>query len=100
MKEPRIYVDFNEMIDSNVVLLSQTDFKKDSDGNTVELKDGMKVKIYMDDLNDLKEPDNLITDGTVELNVSGFLKYVNGIAELIATEYVANQKCNNRIKRN
>lgn len=71
MKEARIYVDFNEMIECDLVLLSKTDFKKDSDGNTIEFKEGKKIKIYMDDENDLGEQDNLIANGKVELNISG-----------------------------
>lgn len=71
MKEPRIYVDFNEMIDKNLVLLSKTDFKKNSDGLLIELKEGLCIKIYMDDTDDLNKQDNLIAEGTVELNNSG-----------------------------
>jgi hypothetical protein len=74
LKEPRIYVDFNEMLDSNLVLLSKSDFKKNSIGYTIELKEGMKVKVYMDDENHLDEPDNLIADGIVELNTSGMFE--------------------------
>ena len=43
MKEARLYVDFNEMIDDDLVLLSKTDFKKDSQGNLIELKEGLKL---------------------------------------------------------
>jgi hypothetical protein len=68
MKEPRIYVDFNEMIEDNLVLLSKADFKLDSDGNVVELKEGMFVKIYSDDLDENNNEDNLIAEGIVELN--------------------------------
>ena len=70
MKEARIYVDFNEMLEDNLVLLSQTDIKKDSEGNEIKLYEGLKVKIYEDDLNDLDEEDNLIAEGVVELNNS------------------------------
>lgn len=68
MKEPRIYVDFNEMIEENLILLSKTDFKLDSGGNVVELKEGMSVKIYSDDLDENNNVDNLIAVGIVELN--------------------------------
>ena len=68
MKEARIYVDFNEMIEEDLVLLSKTDFKEDSQGNRVELKEGMKVKLYSDDLSGCSQVDNLIADGVVELN--------------------------------
>lgn len=70
MKEARIYVDFNEMLEDNLVLLSKTDIKKDSDGNDVILYQGLQVKIYGDDLNDSNEEDNLIAEGVVELNNS------------------------------
>ena len=44
MKEPRIYVDFNEMIEDDLVLLSKTDIKLDSAGKRIELLAGAKVK--------------------------------------------------------
>lgn len=68
MKEPRIYVDFNEMIEDDLVLLSKTDLKEDSKGNFVEFKEGMKVKIYMDDTDDNNREDDIIADGIVEEN--------------------------------
>lgn len=68
MKEARIYVDFNEMVEDNLVLLSKTDFKSDSEGNQIEMEEGLKVKVYSDDINDKNEVDNLIADGVVELN--------------------------------
>jgi len=68
MKEARIYVDFNELIENDLVLLSKSDFKEDSNGNLVELKEGMLVKIYNPNLNENGEEDNLIAEGTVELN--------------------------------
>lgn len=55
----------------NLVLLSKSDFKKNSNGIEIELKEGMNIKIYMDDENDSNEMDNLIADGTVELNTYG-----------------------------
>ncbi len=70
MEEPRILVDFNELIDDNLVLLSKTDFIEDSSGNTLELKEGMNVKIYeYNDYGDEKE--FLLAEGVVELNTSG-----------------------------
>lgn len=37
MKQPRIPVDFNEMLDADLVLLSQNDTKVDSSGREVVL---------------------------------------------------------------
>ena len=71
MKEARIYVDFNEMIEENLVILSETDIKEDSKGNRIELKEGLKVKLYSDDLCGCNESDNLIAEGVVELNAQG-----------------------------
>lgn len=73
MKESRIYVDFNEMIENDIVLLSNTDFKEDSNGKIVELKVGMKIKIYMDDINVDGEKDDLIAEGIVDLNTFKYL---------------------------
>ncbi len=70
LKEPRIAVDFNELLEENLVLLSKGDFKKDCLGNVVKLKEGMKVKIY--EYNDYKDEEEfLLAQGVVELNVSG-----------------------------
>lgn len=73
-KKPRIYVDFNEMIDSDLVLLSQKDTKLNSDGVEIELTEGLKIDIYMDDeqMNGLK--DNLIASGIIERNRSGLFE--------------------------
>lgn len=68
MKEPRIYVDFNEMVEEDLVLLSKTDYKLDSAGNLVLLFEGLLVKIYMDDVDEAGNVDNLIAEGIVEKN--------------------------------
>jgi hypothetical protein len=70
MKEARLYVDFNEMIEEDLVLLSKTDFKIDSNRNNIELYEGLHVKIYDNDLSCCSKIDNLIADGTVELNTN------------------------------
>ncbi|WP_299247439.1 hypothetical protein [uncultured Aquimarina sp.] len=74
MNESKIYIDFNEMIACDLILLSKTDFKKDANGTTIELKEGMKIKVYMDDKDELGKTDNLIAHGTVEPNNSGAFK--------------------------
>lgn len=71
MKEARIHVDFNEMVEEDLVILSDTDTKEDSKGNKILLKEGLKVKIYSDDLCGCNESDNLIADGVAELNANG-----------------------------
>ena len=71
MKEARIYVDFNEIIEEDLVILSETDIKEDSKGHKIELKEGLKVKIYSNDLCSCNESDNLIADGVAEMNTRG-----------------------------
>lgn len=71
MRVPSFNVDFNEMIEDNLVLLSETDTKVDSKGKTISLKEGLKVKVYAHDLSSCGEIDNLIAEGLVELNTQG-----------------------------
>ena len=68
MNEPRLKVDFNELVEHNLVLLSQDDIKIDSLGNKILLKEGLKVKIYEEDLDQNDKPDYLIAEGIVEKN--------------------------------
>lgn len=68
---PRIYVDFNEMIDKDLVLLSKYDDKRDSADNLIHLFPGKEVHIYMDDEHFEGYKDKLIASGKVEKNNSG-----------------------------
>jgi len=68
VKEPRILVDFDELVEPDLVLLSQTDSKDDSDGNPVSLHAGLRVKIYEPDFGADGQPDCLVAEGSVELN--------------------------------
>lgn len=76
MDKPRIYVDFHEMVEPDLVLLSKADTKQDSSGATVQLYEGLHVSVYMDDADGNGKPDNLIADGVVERNTSEYWKYV------------------------
>jgi hypothetical protein len=71
MRRPRIYVDFNELLEEDLVLLSQTDVKPDSSGAPIQLQVGMRVHVYSDDVDEHGNPDNLVADGVVELNTAG-----------------------------
>jgi hypothetical protein len=71
MKEARLFVDFNnDLIEDDLVLLSASDTKRDSKGKLIHLKEGLKVKVYSDDLSSCNEPDNLIAEGLVEANTN------------------------------
>lgn len=63
MDKARIYVDFNELVAHDIVLLSKDDTKIDSQGNIITFYEGMSVSIYSDDVSDNGEVDNLIAEG-------------------------------------
>ena len=70
MTRAMIYVDFNEMVESNLVLLSANDTKVDSCGESVLLHEGLEVLVYMNDGDDNGNVDNLVASGVVERNTS------------------------------
>jgi hypothetical protein len=69
MDRPRIDVDFNEMLEKDLVLLSQTDEKEDSSGQLINLQEGLRVFIYSEDPDENGKPDNILAEGTVERNL-------------------------------
>ncbi len=70
MKKSMFYVDFNEMVESNLVLLSVGDIMTDSSGEAVSLREGLEVVVYTDDTDDNGNVDNLVANGVVERNTS------------------------------
>jgi hypothetical protein len=77
MDNSRLYVDFNELIESDLVLLSQQDIKLDFGRKEVLLFQGKQVDIYMDDTDENGFVDNLVASGTVELNNTGLFPICN-----------------------
>ena len=65
---PRLYVDFNEMLAPDLVLLSRRDAKPDANGEMIHLYEGLAVSIFSDDVDDQGQPDNLVAVGVVERN--------------------------------
>lgn len=70
LDRPRVRVDFNELVQDDLVLLSKTDEVKDSDGNQFLLTEGMEVFVY--EFNTYNDGTNeyLLADGIAELNNS------------------------------
>ena len=65
--KPKIEVDFNELIDDNQVLLSQTDVRKDIYGNDVLLTEGLEIDIFDIDYDDKGNRDDLVASGVAVL---------------------------------
>lgn len=77
MERPRLYVDFNEMLEPELVLLSAGDTKADVNGNLVLLKEGLEIIVFMDDVDENGSPDHLVAAGVVESNsTEGWGHYV------------------------
>ncbi|GAB7129044.1 hypothetical protein JCM19000A_35520 [Silvimonas sp. JCM 19000] len=61
-------VDFNEMVELDLVLFSVTDTKINDHGMPVTVAAGMEVYLFMPDSNDLGEPEDLVATGRIEIN--------------------------------
>jgi hypothetical protein len=70
-KPPWFRVDFNEMVDRDLVLLAQEDLRLDSSGGLVTLAEGMAVIVFEPDEDEDGKPDRLIARGIVERNLEG-----------------------------
>lgn len=68
MDKARLKVDFNEMVDDDLCLLSSTDEKLDSAGNVIRFVEGLHIYVYMEDFQENGQPDPLVATGVAELN--------------------------------
>ncbi len=69
-------VDFNELIEPDLVLLSKGDVATGVDERSITLTEGLAVSIYMDDFDETGRRDDLIASGHVERNASGQFAHV------------------------
>jgi hypothetical protein len=68
MDKARLQVDFNELVQNDLVLLSKTDEVIDSDGQSFTLSEGMQISIYEYNEYENGEKEYLLADGIAELN--------------------------------
>ena len=73
--KPFIYVDYNELLDSQTVMLSAKDIKNDFFGNPIELAEGLAVVGYQEDEEMNGTRDDIITEGVCTLN-QGYATHV------------------------
>ena len=69
----RIWLDFNELCTEDdqgnpIYLFSQADLVNDSDGNDVELYEGMEVSVFDNDLDDWGQTDAILAEGIIIKN--------------------------------
>ena len=87
-KYPCIYVDFNEIISDDCVLLSQKSVKLDFWGNPVLLQEGLKIIGYMQDENADGTRDDLIVSGTCMRNTTDNFSYVRWLLKFDGEIYL------------
>jgi hypothetical protein len=76
MDRPRFRVDFNELIEPDLVGLSGHDARKAMSGETITLREGLAVEVFEDDTSFERRPDALIASGVAVRNTTGFLMQI------------------------
>ena len=73
LDKARIWLDFNECCASDekgegaIYLFSQADIVNDSNGDDVELYEGMEVSVFDNDCDEFNKPDAMLAEGRVLL---------------------------------
>ncbi len=79
LDKARIWLDFNEYCsddrEGELYLFSQADIVNDSEGNDVELYEGLEVSVFDDDLDESNQPDAILAEGIIVKNT--LKKYTN-----------------------
>lgn len=79
--KPFLYVDYNELIDDDLVLLSQGDTQNDYFGNAVRLRAGLEVVGYCED-GDEEGRDDLVSEGVCVCNDTAYFPYVKWLLKM------------------
>ena len=89
--KPFLYVDYNELIDTDTVMLSQTDTKNNYAGFPVALYVGLKIVGYQEDEDISGRRDDLIAEGVCILNTTGHINHVKWFLKMDDTgiQYVS-----------
>lgn len=81
----RFIVDFNELIEPELIMLSQTDLKKDIDGAAVMLFECLEVEVQEENLYDDGTHEILFGRGVWRPTPPDILSTLSGAADLIRT---------------
>ena len=80
--KPILYVDYNEFIDVDLVMLSQHDSRQDFFGNTVPLREGLEIVGYSDDEDLDDNKDDLVAEGVCVRNDTGTFTHVKWLFKM------------------
>ena len=79
--KPIVYVDFNELLDTNLVMLSQGDSRNDCRGNPVSLYEGLEIIGYQGDEDMDGARDDLLIEGICTANATGYAPHVKWVLQ-------------------
>ena len=66
MSTAKIYADFQNLDDFNRLRLTCAGTRADIADQDIELKEGMSLTLYTDDVDDHGQPDELLAEGTID----------------------------------
>lgn len=97
LDKARIWLDFNEFCACDekgvIYLFSQADIVNDSDGNDVELYEGMEVSVFENDFDASNKPDAILAEGIIIRNTLSLYPEVKWLIRL--TKNKVNYKSGN-----
>jgi hypothetical protein len=70
LDRPRVRVSFSEMVAHDIVLLATEDHVTDSDGQRIELREGLRLYLYAPDCDAGGKPSFLVATGIAALNTA------------------------------
>lgn len=76
IEKPFLYVDYNELLNEDTVMLSQTDVKNNCWGEPVLLWEGLELVGYQEDEDAKGARDDLVMEGTCIRNQTGHWEHV------------------------
>lgn len=79
---PRFSVDFNELIEHDLVMLSQFDSRADVSGVLIALVPGLQVEVQEENLYDDGAHEVLFARGVVEANTTGTWSHVKWLCRI------------------
>ena len=65
MDKARVLITNLLAIDKDIILLTQEDFVIDSEGNRIDLSEGIEIGVFQENFNEDGIQDNLVADGIV-----------------------------------